>query len=147
MLFEHNTQYHELDRIAFLGLWFAESFRVLNVFSIVFDSVNSVISVVNSVADEMLRHISTKRHDSGSVVQHRFGQCVFNPPRARRKVSDSITVPLPADTRCVSYRDAVVADRYYRTQFHCFLNRCRRVSAIFPWDSSQNNVGANTYLI
>ncbi len=53
-----------MHRLAFLGLLFAESFRVLNVFSFVFDSVNSV---VNSVVDEMLSNISTKRHDSGSV--------------------------------------------------------------------------------
>ena len=50
----------------FLGLWFAESFRVLTVFSFVFDIVNLV---VDSVADEMLSHISTKRHDSGSVAR------------------------------------------------------------------------------
>ena len=46
VLSDHNNQYHliaALHRLAFLGLWFAESFRVLNVFSFVFDSVNSVV--------------------------------------------------------------------------------------------------------
>ena len=85
-----------MHRLAFLGLWFAEYVHVLNVFSFVFDSVNFV---VDSVADERLSYISTKFMTLASrSVQHRFGQCVFNPPRARRKVSGSIIVTLLVDT-------------------------------------------------
>ena len=63
-----------------------------------FDSVNSV---VNSAADEMLNPISTKRHEYGSVGQFitAFVQCVFNPPRARRKVSGSINVIMPVSRK------------------------------------------------
>ena len=50
--------------LTFFNSWLKHWFRVLNVVSFVFDSVNSV---VNNVADEMLSNISTKRHDSGSV--------------------------------------------------------------------------------
>ena len=82
-------------------------------FSFVFDSDNSVVDIV---ADEMLSPISTKRHDSGSVgrfVSALISECLFNPPRARRKVGRSIIVTLMANTRCVSHRDAAVAERYY----------------------------------
>ena len=66
VLSEHKKQYHAwavLHPLVFHWLWFAESFRVLNVFSFVFDSNNSVVDIV---ADE-INHISTKRDDSGSV--------------------------------------------------------------------------------
>ena len=62
-------------------------------FSFVFDSDNSVVDIV---ADEMLNQISTKRDDSGSVRP--LGQCVFNAPRAQRKVNGTIIVTLTVNT-------------------------------------------------
>ena len=83
--------------LAFDLIWLTESFRILNLYSFVFDSDNSV---VDTTADEMLNHISTKTSCVwvSRSVQHHFGQCVFKPSRAQRKASGSIILALTANT-------------------------------------------------
>ena len=122
-----------MHRLAFFGLWFAESFPGFPSF---FDSDNSIVDIV---ADEMLSPISTKLDDSGSVG--RLKAALTSETQSKRFHHCN------TDGRCVSHLDAVVAETYYSMQFNCSLSGCRRVSVTFLWDSSHYNVGANTYLI
>ena len=66
VLSEHKNQYHELHctDLYLLDFGLRNLFVFLMCFPSFYDSVNSV---VDSVADEVLSHISTKRHDSCSV--------------------------------------------------------------------------------